>query len=151
MKITINRIVVATVLTAVLSLSAWSGHVEEQSRIAAETAAKVAERQNAIQAAMTPVMLKPWEKDVECGVLKLGYRECDRRYWPGQVYPDEPIPGEKTPGIVWQCSYQQFFDRTLPATKVCYADASPERKKRYPCPTYYSRQRRSDDVFCLKA
>lgn len=56
------------------------------------------------------------------------------RNWPGQVYPDEPIAGEKSPGIVWNCTMDKNPTPRLPPRKVCYADSSDERKQAYPCP-----------------
>jgi hypothetical protein len=56
------------------------------------------------------------------------------RNWPGQVYPDEPIEGEKSPGIVCSCSMDKNPNPRLPPRKVCYADASDKRKRAYPCP-----------------
>lgn len=107
---------------------------------AAEWAAEVA-------AARMPIVSRPW-LNPECGVLKRDRRECDRRYWPGQVYPDEPIPGEKTPGIVWTCRMMPNPDPRLPAREVCDADVSPERAKAYPCPTMRVGNRQSSDQFC---
>lgn len=98
--------------------------------------------------AAEPVMIKPWDDYMECGIQKRLLRACDMRYWPGQAYPDQPIPGEKTPGIVWSCEDQQHTDKRLPPTKVCYADASPERKRAYPCAMVPVGSQQSGDKFC---
>jgi hypothetical protein len=111
---------------------------------AAEWAAKV-------EAARMPIYYKPWDKYIECGIWQRDLRECDKRFWPGQVYPDEPIPGEKTPGIVWSCHMMRNPDPRLPARKVCYADASPERKRAYPCPIDTVGHHQPTDRFCKAA
>ena len=78
-------------------------------------------------------------------------RECRREYWPGQVYPDEAIPGEREPGLVWRCESERR-DRGSPPQKVCYADASDARKRAYPCPQTVTGPRLSmDEPVCAPA
>jgi hypothetical protein len=104
-----------------------------------------------IQAASQAIFIKPWDKYIECGVQQHDLRECRREYWPGQVYPDQPIAGEKEPGMVWRCSGEQR-DRRSPPRKVCFADASDARKRAYPCPPMVTGPRLSvSEPVCARA
>lgn len=89
------------------------------------------ELQRQIESAKVVRLHKPW---LECAAYTGSHRECDARYWPGRVFPDQPLPGEKTPGIRWNCTLHPSRDARIPPVKECYADASEERQARYPCP-----------------
>lgn len=144
MRLWRDWIVGGGVSAALLALIIVNEDMAKRKRLAD---AKATEWASEVQAARMPIMYKPWENP-ECGVLQRDRRECDRRYWPGQVYPDEPIPSEKTPGIVWSCYMEKNPDPRLPSRKICNAGVSPEREKAYSCPTLRAGSSRSSDVYC---
>jgi len=139
-------VVVSVLLLIAIPMAVIDDHNKRQ-----HEQAEIAKQRDFEYKALTQtIAVKPWDKYIECGIQGHDLRECDMRYWPGQVYPDHPIPGEKTPGIVWTC-YNEHADPRYPPHRECYADASPERKKAYPCPKFVTGPRLSRDKYCARA
>ena len=138
-------------VAAMLVVAGVYGAVESRRSEAPVAEAQSRARQAAQQAVPQTIFVKPWDKYIECGVQQRDLRECRREYWPGQVYPDEAIPGEREPGLVWRCESERR-DRGSPPQKVCYADASDARKRAYPCPQTVTGPRLSmDEPVCASA
>jgi hypothetical protein len=121
-----DRVSIA-LLAGLVALVAGGAMVDGKRR--SQAAAHAALEDKARKARRLTVEILPWI-DRRCGIGH-DLPVCDRRAWPGGVYPTEPIEDETTRGIVWVCG--NYVQRDYGRERFCTATASPERRAKYPC------------------